>query len=291
MTYIDNVRINTDKINNDKKILSISDLHLTKDLGFEHLKEIKNNVNMEEIQQIVIPGDIFNDINELRDSKFREYTLQVLDDFSYGKQVFISPGNHDLMTKKNNKWEIGNFSLFEDAIKELPNFHLLRNGEKITVNNISYSAFSLDFSYYESNTKRRKELESINEYMSSFIKQYNVNLFNNDEFNILLTHEPQSIIKLSTKKGRCIQDNTDLVVSGHMHNGMLPHFLKRFCGNMGIISPQMQIFPKYAHGTVEIGDTTFVINGAVNTRVENSLINELYGSNATVIDLVKTKRR
>ena len=53
----------------------------------------------------------------------------------------------------------------------------------------------------------------------------------------------------------------------------------------------MQLLPKYAHGTVEVGDTTFVINGPVNARVESALINEIYGSNATVVDLVKTKRR
>ena len=51
------------------------------------------------------------------------------------------------------------------------------------------------------------------------------------------------------------------------------------------------MLPNYARGVVEIDGTNFIINGAVNTSVENSLINELYGSNATVIDLVKTKRR
>lgn len=85
MTYIDNVIINTNKINKDKKILLISDLHLTKDLGFKHLKEVKSNVAMDEIQQIVIPGDIFNDVNELEDSRFKEHALQELDDFSCGK--------------------------------------------------------------------------------------------------------------------------------------------------------------------------------------------------------------
>ncbi len=289
MTYIDNVIINTNKINKDKKILLISDLHLTKDLGFKHLKEVKSNVAMDEIQQIVIPGDIFNDVNELEDSRFKEHALQELDDFSCGKQVFISPGNHDLMTKNNNKWEIGNFSLFEDAIKELPNFHLLHNGEKKRYDSITYSAFSPDFSYYENEKKKRKDLESPNEYRRAFLEQYNVNLFNSSEFNILLTHEPQSIIKLSLEKGKCIQCDTDVVVSGHMHNGLLPHYFHKFAFNRGIISPQKQFFPKYAQGNIEIGDTTFVINGPVNAMVENSLVNNALGSNATVIELVKKR--
>lgn len=291
MAHITNFNINTNKITRDRRILSLSDFHLTGDKGFEHLKEIKSKTDMTKISHIVMPGDIVNDVNELKDNKFRDSVLQALSDFAEDKHVFLSAGNHDQMTLNNKKWQRGDYSLLQETIKQLPKFHLLKNGERITVNDITYSAFSPDYSYYEDEDKERKDLEAESDYEEAFMKNYNANLFDNNTFNILLTHEPQSIIKLSTKKGSCIQDNTDLVLSGHMHDGMLPHFFKRFCGNIGIISPQMQLLPKYAHGTVNVGDTTFVINGPVNARVESSLINELYGSNATVIDLVKTKRR
>ena len=291
MAYITNFNINTNKITRDRRILSLSDFHLTGDKGFEHLKEIKSKTDMTKISHIVMPGDIVNDVNELKDNKFRDSVLQALSDFAEDKHVFLSAGNHDQMTLNNKKWQRGDYSLLQETIKQLPKFHLLKNGERITVNDITYSAFSPDYSYYEDEDKERKDLEAESDYEEAFMKNYNANLFDNNTFNILLTHEPQSIIKLSTKKGSCIQDNTDLVLSGHMHDGMLPHFFKRFCGNMGIISPQMQLLPKYAHGTVEVGDTTFVINGPVNARVESALINEIYGSNATVVDLVKTKRR
>lgn len=291
MAHITNVNINTDKIDRDRRILSLSDFHLTEDKGFEHLKEIKSKTDMTKISHIVMPGDIINDVNELKDNKFRNKVLQALSDFADDKHVFLSAGNHDQMTLNNKEWQRGDYSLLQETIKQLPKFHLLENGERITVNDITYSAFSPDYSYYEDEDKERKDLEAESDYEEAFMKNYNANLFDNNTFNILLTHEPQSIIKLSTKKGSCIQDNTDLVLSGHMHDGMLPHFFKRFCGNIGIISPQMQLLPKYAHGTVEVGDTTFVINGPVNARVESALINEIYGSNATVVDLVKTKRR
>ena len=291
MAHITNFNINTNKITRDRRILSLSDFHLTGDKGFEHLKEIKSKTDMTKISHIVMPGDIVNDVNELKDNKFRDSVLQALSDFAEDKHVFLSAGNHDQMTLNNKKWQRGDYSLLQETIKQLPKFHLLKNGERITVNDITYSAFSPDYSYYEDEDKERKDLEAESDYEEAFMKNYNANLFDNNTFNILLTHEPQSIIKLSTKKGSCIQDNTDLVLSGHMHDGMLPHFFKRFCGNIGIISPQMQLLPKYAHGTVEVGDTTFVINGPVNARVESALINEIYGSNATVVDLVKTKRR
>ena len=45
MAHITNVNINTDKIDRDRRILSLSDFHLTEDKGFEHLKEIKSSGN------------------------------------------------------------------------------------------------------------------------------------------------------------------------------------------------------------------------------------------------------
>lgn len=287
MVHITNVKINTNKINNSKKILIISDLHLTKDNGFEHLKEIEQTVLSDEISQIIIPGDIYNDVNELKNRNFKTKSLQALFDFAQNRQVFISFGNHDLMTKVDNKWEKGNISLMEKAFENLPNFNLIHNGEHLTYDSISYSAFSPDFAYYEDEKKSRKDLESEDDYKEAFMKDYNPKLFDKTAFNIFLTHEPQSIIKLSTKKGSCIQDNTDLVISGHMHDGMVPHILKRVVNNTGIISPQKQLLPSYAHGTVKINDTTFIINGPVNAMVENSLANEIMGANATILDLKK----
>lgn len=290
MVHITNVNINTNKINNSKKILVISDLHLTRDKGFKHLDEIKHTVLSDEISEIIIPGDIYNDVNELKNKHFRDKSLQVLWDFAQRRQVFVSLGNHDLMTKTNSGWKKGDVSLMEEAFQDLPNFYLIHNGEQLRYDSISYSAFSPDFTYYEDEKKSRKDLESESDYEESFMENYNPSLFDKNAFNIFLTHEPQSIIKLSTKKGSCIQDNTDLVISGHMHDGMVPHTLKRFSNNTGFISPQKQFFPSYAHGAVKINGTTFIINGPVNAMVENSLANEIMGANATIIDLKKVEK-
>ena len=200
MAHITNVNINTDKIDRDRRILSLSDFHLTEDKGFEHLKEIKSKTDMTKISHIVMPGDIINDVNELKDNKFRNKVLQALSDFADDKHVFLSAGNHDQMTLNNKEWQRGDYSLLQETIEELPKFHLLENGETITANDITYSAFSPDYSYYEDENKERKDLESESDYEEAFMKNYNASLFDNTTFNILLTHEPQSIIKLSTKK-------------------------------------------------------------------------------------------
>ena len=84
-------------------------MHATKKVGLEHLSMIKRTVNMDEIDQIAIPGDIVNDVNELKNNKFRNVLLKALSDFAEGKDVFVSFGNHDLMTLGKHGWEEGNY--------------------------------------------------------------------------------------------------------------------------------------------------------------------------------------
>ena len=125
-------------------------------------------------------------------------------------------------------------------------------------------------------------------YQENFDRYYK-DLFNKKEFNIFLTHAPQAFIRLSKKKGSCIVPNTDMAVSGHMHNGLLPNFLGKYMHNRGIISPQMQLFPDYAQGKYQQNDTTYVINGPVNAMVGLPIVNDIYGPNATVVTLVKKR--
>ena len=76
-----------------------------------------------------------------------------------------------------------------------------------------------------------------------------------------------------------------------MHNGLLPTIMHNFIKNNGLISPQMEILPSFAQGEYSIEDTDFIINGAINTRVETPLINKLYGANATLLTIKPTLER
>lgn len=290
MGKIRNLTICTKKIPRDMKLLIISDIHASKEIGWENLAAVKDMVNMDDINQIVIPGDIVNDVTTLRDQEFKEMLKTNLTNITQGKPTVVSYGNHDLMTKnRNGFWAPGKKELLKETLEELPHFHLVRAGKKINIDGLNYSACSPNFSYYENSQKSKKDRESTEDYTQIFYSNYKDDLFDAAEFNIFLTHEPQSIIKLSEEKGACIQPNTDMVVSGHMHNGLLPNLLQKFARNHGIISPQMQLFPKYAQGINEVEDTTFIINGPINTRIETPFINKIYGPNATVVTLKKTR--
>lgn len=290
MGKIKRITIYTNKIPSDMKLLIISDIHREINRGGENLKRIKDNVDMQEISTILIPGDITNSVNDLENPNFKSQLQEELIAFSQERPTFVSYGNHDLMAKDGNgHWIPGKKELLKQTIEELPNYHFISNGQKVNQENLSISACSPNYGYYEAKDKKKSERENKDDYTRIFYANYDETLFDEQTYNIFLTHEPQSIIRLSKEQGSCIQPHTDLVISGHMHNGLLPNILQPLASNRGLISPQMQLFPKYAQGIHQLGNTTFIMNGPVNTRIESSLINNIYGPNATVVTLQKKR--
>lgn len=289
MGKISNVVIYTNKISKNMHLLVVSDIHATKTSGYKNLTKIKDIMSTEPIDHIIIPGDIVDDVESLKDYNFQKKLQYSLLEFTQEKPTIISYGNHDQMTKKDGIWQEGNKQLLKDTLSPLPNYHLLENGEIFKTDEITYSALSPDFNFYEGKDKTKKERESDEAYQEIFYSSYYKDLFNKKEFNIFLTHAPQAFIRLSKKKGSCIVPNTDMAVSGHMHNGLLPNFLGKYMHNRGIISPQMQLFPDYAQGKYQQNDTTYVINGPVNAMVGLPIVNDIYGPNATVVTLVKKR--
>lgn len=288
MGRIKELNVYTDKLKKTKKILLVSDIHKEKKCGQENLDNLKEELiyDIDDVDFIVIPGDLINDTEDLKDPIFRRLFLDSLESFTEGKPTIVSAGNHDKMTRiGTEKWNLGDKSLLPLALRELDNVTFIRNQITHRVGNICFGGFSPNCTYYL-NKKESKE-----EYSKQFYSMFDKDKFSRETFNIFLTHEPQSIINLSKEKGECIQPNTDLVVSGHMHNGLVPVFLHKLHGNKGWISPQMDLFPKYAQGEHTIGDTDFIINGAVNTRVETPLINKIYGPNATIITINPSKEK
>ena len=117
--------------------------------------------------------------------------------------------------------------------------------------------------------------------MNDFISTFNQS-FDDKTYNILLTHSSSPLLE-SLEDGKLhTLENTDLVLSGHMHNGVIP-----FAKTYGLISPQSKLFPKYTHGDMECYGTLFVINGAVNPILTFPVINNILGPSVNIITLNK----
>jgi hypothetical protein len=70
-----------------------------------------------------------------------------------------------------------------------------------------------------------------------------------------------------------------------MHNGFTPNFLQEKLKGIGFLSPDYTLFPDIAYGVKEVGETLFLINGAVSSFVEIPLLNKIFGINCTILNL------
>lgn len=279
--FIKKIEIYSPKILSSKKVFILSDIHRTNKKGttpgLVHLSMLEKELSPEidDIDFMLIPGDIINDTEDLKDRTFKKTLIFELETLTQGKPTFISYGNHDQMTRDSlNVWRESSRRKLKEALRPLPNVRVLENSEIQDFKEVSISAFSPTYSYYE------LERENETAYVTEFLQGMNANIFNSTQYNILLTHASSSLISLLRNQVNLLKTNPDLVVSGHMHNGLIPLFK-----NAGLISPTRELFPKYAHGVVEENETTVIINGAVNTRVEAPTLNNFFKPEASIIIL------
>lgn len=284
MCFVKMIDISSPKIDEPKTILSMGDIHYVNNngrvLGLSNLdsvhKVIFENGDMPKIDTILITGDVVDDVRDLEDKDFRKNISSSLRNFTYGIPTFVSYGNHDLMTKDSiGKWTKADLQKYRDFIASFRNIHSVENNELVSHEGFNLTAYSPNFDYYE------RFHEDTGYYMNDFISTFNP-LFDNKTYNILLTHSSSPLLE-SLEDGKLhTLENTDLVVSGHMHNGVIP-----FTKTYGLISPQSKFFPKYAHGDIECYDTLFVINGPVNPILSFPIVNNILGPSVNIITLNK----
>ena len=273
--------IYSDKITKSKKLLTYSDLHL----GFKDRSNIKEVFNIPELSPslydyIIIPGDIVHSGKILEKPSMQERVLDRLSTLTGNTKTFISLGNHDQYERFGfENWAAYCSKSAISTYNQLPNTKILDIDEKVVENELEFSAINNSVHYFLEQREKKEFFE----------QEYNLRnpkmSFNEDYFSILLTHDPKSIYQLSKERNTSFVPNTNLVVSGHMHNGLTPNFLQGIMHGKGILSPDYTFFPEIAYGTHEVGDTLFLVNGAISSFVEFPLVSKLYGINCTIIEL------
>ena len=274
---IKRIEITSPKIKKEVKLLLISDIHKSKHVKKDNLSKLKEDLkDFDSIDYILITGDVIDSPKHLIKEKFIEELKTSLKDFIEDKPTYIVLGNHDIVGDKPED------EYSYQILNSIDNIKCLTNEEIININDISIKGFCPTIKYYT------KHHGNKNEFKRQF-KELKTQEFNKNKFNILLTHDPSSIIKISTKNNECLDNKIDLVVSGHMHNGLTPRCIQNILNHRGIFGPYYTFFPRYAHGNLKIKDTNFIILGAVNPIIKSPLYNKLYGYDAIVLTIKKDK--
>ncbi len=275
--------IDTNKIIRELKLAIIADLHFGSKTSKRYLNKIIKKVIKISPNYILMPGDII-DSNDF-DSHKKEEFIEFLKELRKISKVIMSLGNHDISHFENDAWiKKNNYELFNE-IDKISNIEVLNNDfyydERQNVCFAGYTEPYENFKYFKDFT--------------SFKEDINLKLpskFDHDSYNILLSHNPVHYNKLAKEYVEILK-NTDLIISGHMHAGLIHPLLRPLVKDGGgLISPDKRLFPKKTVGQYKLDEIDHIIASPYTYIAENNgalrHFNHLYPNN---IDKVKIKSR
>jgi hypothetical protein len=229
---------------NNLKIVHISDVHGK--LFGENNQKFIDKVKKINPDIIIMSGDIIDD--SCKDVEgYIKYFKELYSNFP----TYYSIGNHERKLGYKNYKKYINL-LKENGVNVIVNggCYFEKDGQKIKINALKFR----ENMQPKKLTEERKE--KYIKYMRNKLKDINTN-----EFNILITHDPENF-KLYEKL------KVDLIFSGHVHGGLVR------VGKLCLLSPRRKFFPKYSYGKNTINDTTIITSSGIgNATIPIRLFN------------------
>ena len=240
-------------------ICLLSDIHFRKGYSLEKIKLIIEKIKNCNPNYICIAGDLVHDAKNIGDLELLKEFLQYLSAIA---PTVMSLGNHDMLTYDNGWKHYFNDRYFQ-VFEEVQNFNLLDN-QTICLGNVQFTGITMPYQYYET------ENESCN-YLMQMCSSLPIELLEKKDellYQIMLFHSPISLLEVAKKENlKCLND-TDLVLSGHMHGGLTPSILEPILGNHGLIGPttlkERAFFPKNVRGCIDMERFNVIISTGVS---------------------------
>ena len=262
MLKVNKFNINSKKINNIT-IAFLSDIHYDENFDINLEKQIIEKVKLMVPNYIIITGDIIDKACFLDEEFNKDKLVNFIKKLSFITKTFFILGGHDLEDKKEQNYEKYK-KIWHKIFDNKENISLLDN-DIYTDNNVNIIGITLDYEYY-----RKKPYENVSLIINELKKdKYKVS---STKYNILLLHSPRRILTKKAIDNIPLLSNIDLVLCGHMHDGVLPKFLKWLPTSIGLISPHKTPFPRYARGMAhkKINNDIFLIVSSGVTKISNS---------------------
>lgn len=246
-----------------------SDLHYGERFDEGIFDKILKRFRDKKFDYICVPGDILDATNVLDCEDSKEKLLEFFKELGKIAPTVVALGNHDYVriVKKKRFYDNTNFWDYEVKNLKKDNVYLLDN-DVYEDGNVRFIGCTLPMIYYYNSFNR--SLEKV------LIKTFKENIedIKDNKLNILLCHSPVDILSNNSIKEIKLLRKIDMVISGHMHNGMVPRVLDDvFPKNRGIISPNRFLYPDNARGikdvNVEDRIVTLLISGGI-TKIHGS---------------------
>ena len=248
------------------KIAVISDIHFSKLVKNAKLRAIKQQFELSRPDYIFITGDLVDTLECVDFLSERERFLSFLKnltDISSVRKMIVSLGNHDFYRTSEDKkgWLIVRDKEFLKSLRQVPNLVLL-DDEIYQDDDIFCFGYTQKKSYYTEDglnfaENAEAQLEDLTKTLANLPEPPA------DKLKFALIHAPTH---LQTPDIEFLLQPFDYILSGHMHNGIVPPVLDEFWRNQkGIISPTKKLFSGACRHTLKAYDDKLIVVGPVTT--------------------------
>lgn len=245
MCFIKKIDVTKYAISNEKipeefngfKIVQLSDFHSQ---GYRNTTEdIINKVKDINPDIIVMTGDMVSwDMEDIDEVKVLIKSLVEL------YPIYYIDGNHEHLAEILRP---GKYVAFIEFMKELGVTTIKNDYIEIYKGDKSINLYGINLPLDGATGLYVNKFQLEKNYVEKTLPEVD-----NDKFNILLAHTPTFIKQYS-------QWGADLVLCGHMHGGIV----RIPFTNIGLLSPERTIFPKYAAGKFKVNGSIMIVNRGI----------------------------
>ena len=248
------------------KIAVISDIHFSRLVKNLKLRAIIKQFELARPDYIFIPGDLIDTLecvdSESERQRFLNF-LQNLTAISSVRKMIVGLGNHDFYRIPENKkgWLIVRNQTFLRSLRQVPKLVLL-DDQIYQDDDIYCFGYTQKKSYYTEDgvnfaENAEAQLEDLTKTLANLPEPPT------DKLKFALIHAPTH---LQTPDIEFLLQPFDYILSGHMHNGLVPPVLDEFWRNQkGIISPTKKLFSGACRHTLKTYDDKLIVVGPVTT--------------------------
>lgn len=274
----------TNKNIKDTKIAIISDIHYYyPHFNLKIFKKIVSQIEKNKPDYTCICGDILDDAKYENLEELKAF----LEELANINKVIVILGNHDQKSGNLDDWNYHSNEVLEKTLKSVENLHYL-NDNTFTENNITFYGFNLSYNHYETENESYETFALEADKLKCPL--------NDNNFNITLFHSPLNIYKYLKNNSQSKLNKSNLILSGHTHNGCLPYFFtnkinKLFKTNSSLVAPDRSLFPKYSQGRLYKIKDGYIYEGVTKLSKSTEIFhhfNFLFPVHVKFIEIKKT---